>query len=367
MNICFFLGGLYQNGGIGRITALLANQLTGLNIDQIYVLCYFNPNRPNMYPLSSKIKQHFFLESYSSMTKQLLSGGVLRLRHFLKENNIDILIACGALFYPISVLACKGTKTRSICWEHSDPEGNNDHRGQYLARKFGIKRSDMNIVLTKQALKVFIEKYHSNNTIQIYNPVDEAVFKAASDYDINSSRIISVGRLTYQKNFQVAIKVASEILPKHPDWQWDVYGQGEDLEELVKLTKENGIEKQMHFCGQVADLYSRYKEYSFMVMTSRYEGFPMTLLEGCGNGLPLVSFDIPTGPNEIIDDGENGFLLSSEDCEGMIMRIVQLIENKDLRRKMSYRSKEKSKSFMIQDVCNEWYKALQSVMGNARD
>ena len=123
----------------------------------------------------------------------------------------------------------------------------------------------------------------------------------------------------------------------------------------------------MHFCGQVTDLYNRYKEYSFMVMTSRYEGFPMTLLEGCGNSLPLVSFDIPTGPDEIIDDGENGFLLDTEDCDGMVKRIIQLIENLDLRREMSEKSLIKSKAYKIKDICNAWYNAIQTVAGNVRD
>lgn len=346
---------------------MLANQLAGTDINQINVLCYYNPGLPNIYSLDPIIKQHFFLQSYSSMTKQLLSGGVLRLRQYLKENDIDVLIACGALFYPISVLACKNIKTKCICWEHSDPEGNNDHRGQYIARKFSIKRSDMNVVLTKRALRVFIEKYKAKNTIQIYNPVDEAVFEAAGEYDINSSKIISVGRLTYQKNFQMAVKVASVVLRKFPGWQWDVFGKGEDQEELIKLTEKAGIEGQMHFYGQVADLYDRYKEYSFMVMTSRYEGFPMTLLEGCGNGLPLVSFDIPTGPDEIIDDGKNGFLLTAEDCDGMIKRIIQLIENLDLRREMSDKSRIKSKVYKIDDICDAWYNALQTVAGNVRD
>ena len=119
------------------------------------------------------------------------------------------------------------------------------------------------------------------------------------------------------------MKVASEVLPKFPDWQWDIFGQGEDLEELIRLAKEAQIDEQMHFNGQVTDLYERYKQYSIMVMTSRYEGFPMTLLEGIGNGLPLVSFDIPTGPSEIIDDGENGYLLQEGDINGMVYRLDQ--------------------------------------------
>ena len=367
MKVCFFLGGFHQNGGIGRITAMLANHLIGLDEIQITALCYCNPKLQNIYQLAPEIRQEFFLQSYSSMLKQLACGGFLRLRKYLVENDIDVLVACGALFYPISVLACKKIKTKCICWEHSDPEGNNDHRGQYIARKFGIKKSDLNVVLTKRALQTYKEKYRADKTIQVYNPVDKAVFAAAGDYDPESKKIISVGRLTYQKNFQMAVKIASAVLPAYPDWEWDVFGQGEDLEDLIKLTQQYGIDKQLHFRGQVSDLYDRYKEYSFMVMTSRYEGFPMTLLEGCGNALPLVSFDIPTGPSEIIDDGENGYLLTANDYDGMVKCIVRLIENTEERKMMSVKSRKKSEIYRIEDVCNAWYQVLQMVTGNERN
>lgn len=358
MNICFFLGGFHQNGGIGRVTAMLANQMSNTENYHVIALCYCNPKLPNIYDVSPLIDQQYFLQSYSSMTKQLVFGGIKRLRRFLKEQDIDVLIACGALFYPISVLACRGIKTKCICWEHSNPEGNNDHRGQYWARRFGIKRSDLNVVLTKRALEVFKDNYGAEHTIQIYNPVDPAVFEAAGNYDSKSKRIISVGRLTYQKNFQVAVKVAATVLPQFPEWQWDVYGQGEELEELTKLAGEAGISSQMHFKGQVTDLYQRYKQYSIMVMTSRYEGFPMTLLEGLGNGLPLISFDIPTGPSEIIEDGKNGFLLPEGDIDGMDDKMIRLMNNPNLRLSMSNEAKKKSIMFSITDICSEWDNAL---------
>lgn len=361
MNICFFLGGFYQNGGIGRVTGMLANEMTKSEKYKITTLCYYNPRLPNMYDISPKINQQFFLQSYSSMAKQIFFGGIGKLRKFLKENEIDVLIACGALFYPISVLACKGTQTKCICWEHSDPEGNNDHRGQYLARKFGVKRSDLNVVLTKRALKVFQEKYGAKNTIQIYNPVDESVFEKAGEYNPSSKRILSVGRLSYQKNFEVAVEIASMILTKHPDWQWDVYGKGEEQEKLQKLINDKGISGQFHLCGQVTDLYERYKNYSIMVMTSRYEGFPMSLLEGLGNGLPLVSFDVPTGPDEIIQNGVNGFLLKSMDKEGMSQKIEELMMSNGLRVEMSQNSKKKTEEFSIDIVVNQWINLFETM------
>lgn len=361
MRICFLLGGFYQNGGIGRVTSVLANRLSLESDVEVFTLCYFNPHKPNIYQLETAVHEEFFLESYQSMAKLLFSGGEKKLRKYLFDNKVDVLIACGALFFPISTRACKGLKTKCICWEHSDPEGNNDHRGQNIARKYGIKRSDLNIVLTKRALRVYQEKYKANHTVQIYNPIDPSVFRCSKGYSIESKKIISVGRLTYQKNFEIAVKVASNVLPQHPDWEWDVFGQGEELDGLVALTKELGIDKQMHFRGQVSDLYDRYSDYAVMVMTSRYEGFPMTLLEGMGNGLPLVSFDVPTGPDEIIENGENGYLLSSSDIEGMTDRLLEVIGNQELRKKLSHGSCTKASMFTEEGIIKQWLEILMEV------
>ncbi len=362
MKICFFLGGFHQNGGIGRVTSLLANRLAQNKDYNVVALCYNDLNMPNLYKLSDSIDQRFFLKNRVSMTQTLMTGGIIRLRQFLKENQIDVIVACGALFFPITTLACKGIKTKSICWEHSDPEGNSDHRGQYYARRFGIKRADMNVVLTKSALKVYMDKYKVMRTVQIYNPVDDQITKLSGYYEASNKKILSVGRLTYQKNFQAAVLVAKNVLPYFPDWEWDIYGQGEDLDELIKLAKEGGIEKQIHFCGQVDNLYECYKNYSFMVMTSRYEGFPMSLLEGLGNGLPLISFDIPTGPNEIIENGFNGFLIPEGDIRNMANKMVQLMQDQQLRLRMSRNSKEKSEQFSIHGICDKWDKILKEVV-----
>lgn len=178
---------------------------------------------------------------------------------------------------------------------------------------------------------------------------------------MESKKIVSVGRLTYQKNFEAAIQVASQILIRYPDWTWDVYGQGEDMEKLQATAQECGIYAKMHFCGQVSDLYDRYRNYSLMVMTSRYEGFPMALLEGVGNGLPLVSFDIPTGPNEIIEDGVNGYLIEPFNIDRMVERISRLIENNVLRISMSQASFAKVSEFKEEEITPKWIKMFSEI------
>lgn len=362
MKICFLLGGFYQNGGIGRVTSMLANRLSEDPDFEVITLGYFNPQKPNIYEISESIKQDYFLLIYQSMAKVLLTGGERRLKKYLADNNVDVLIACGALFFPIATRACKGIRTKSICWEHSDPEGNNDHRGQNFARKYGIRRSDLNVVLTKRALRVYREKYKVDNTMQIYNQIDPKVMHIAKGYNQDSKRIISVGRLTYQKNFEAAIEVASHVLPSHPDWDWDIFGMGEDINKLTALVKEKKLDKQMHFKGQVTDLYYRYADYSMMVMTSRYEGFPMTLLEGMGNGLPLISFDIPTGPDEIIVDGVNGYLINAFDTKQMAEHINRIIDDCDLRIRFSFNSIARIASFSEEEIIKEWKTTLLKVI-----
>ncbi len=361
MKICFMLGGFYQNGGIGRVTSMLANRLAeDFKID-VTTLSYTKQNLPNLYEISEKVHEEYFLLEYINMTKALLSGKEKNLRKFLEKKEIDILIACGALFFPICVRACKGIATKCICWEHSNPEGNMDHKGQRVARKYGIKKADLNVVLTKSAERVYREKYKVKNVIQIYNPIDKNVLNKAGEYDVFSKKIVSVGRLEYQKYFEKAVEVAQIVLKKYPDWSWDIYGKGPQMDELKKMTKKSGIEEKMCFCGQVNNLYERYKEYSMMVMTSRYEGFPMTLLEGMGNGLPLISFDVPTGPNEIIENNTNGYLIECFDEREMAKKIEHIIQNIEVRKEMSRNSKQRCSLFTEDEVLKQWVNVLETL------
>lgn len=359
MNICFLLGGLSHNGGIGRVVALLSSHLAKLVNGNIHVLSYYDTQKPMFYKLAPEIKHSYLLKDYQSMTSFLLRGGEKVLRSFLSENSIDVIIACGALFFPVSVRATKGIQTRCVCWEHTAPRQNSDHKAQSLARWYGIHRSDLNVVLTKSALEMYTQKYHAKNTVQIYNPIDELLVNNAKNYNANSKKILSVGRLCYQKNFQCAVSIAKRILPNHPDWRWDIYGQGEDYDELSMMIQENGLSAQMRLCGQVGNLYELYSEYAFMVMTSRYEGFPMSLLEGIGNGLPLISFDVPTGPNEIIEDDYNGYLVGAGDIDEMFYRIQCLMNDVEKRVSMSRNGKKQCNRFSCTEITAQWKRELE--------
>lgn len=360
MNIAILLGSTRATGGIGRVSAMLANGLSesGNNVSLIE---YYKDSAPEIYEINDSVVIHQLYPRPVSMTKALLSNGVKALRSILLKEKTDVLIAAGALFYPLSILAAKDIKTKTVCWEHSDPNGAHDHKLQRACRVFGAKQSDACVVLTDAAVSIYRNKLKAKQIVRIYNPIDPQIIEQRVNYCSSSSRIISVGRLSYQKNIQCAIRVARIVLPKADGWTWDIYGEGDEAQELQSMIHRFGLEGKVNLRGRVGDLYNRYREYAFLVMTSRYEGFPMTLLEAMGNSLPMVAFDVPTGPREIIIDGENGLLVEQDDEMGMAMAISQLISSPETRVRMAAANLKRSESFSIDVFYNSWIKLLEEL------
>ena len=167
----------------------------------------------------------------------------------------------------------------------------------------------------------------------IYNPV---IWKEnTGEYDTTSKMILSAGRLTYQKGFDILVDVADKFLKKYPDWKWVVLGEGEDRQMLEEKVKMLDLDKQLLFPGNVSNIDKYYSEAAMFVMTSRFEGLPMTLLETKPYKLPLISFNCKTGPSELIKEGVNGFLVSEGNINDMADKIVQLMEDEKLRKQMS--------------------------------
>lgn len=354
--VCFLLGGFQGNGGIGRVTSILVNQLCHEDNLEIHTISYLQDQRTMLYDIAPEVHFHALFHVPCSMTKAILIyHAVQKVRDILKENEIDLLVACGALYYPLGIMASKGIETKCICWEHTNPATSSDYKFQNLCRKYAARKSDYMVVLTKSAEEYYRKHFPKckRKITQIYNPISENASRSAQ-YNNHSKKIISVGRLSPPKNFERLIAIAARILPEYPLWTWDIYGEGELKDSLQKMINENGLSEKIRLMGQVSDLYDRYRDYAFMVMTSRYEGFPMSLIEGAANRLPLISFDIPTGPNEIIVDGVNGYLINADSDKDMVVKIRNLIENQEIRESMSKEVYQLTQAFAMERILKQW-------------
>lgn len=361
--ICFFCGGFAANGGIGRVVSVLSDDLQNNTGYSVFLCSLYEREADAYYPINPECGNTILFENPIGMTKAMLcEHAIKKLVNYIKTNGIELIVACGALYYPLVVIAAKLSRIKCICWEHISPEIKSDYKFQDRARSFGAKHSDLNVVLTKSALKIYEKRFSKSNNRQIYNPIDPKLLESRCTYNRGSTKIVSVGRLAPQKNFDRLLDIAKMVLPSNSQWTWDVYGEGPLRPHLEEKAKNLGIGDIVRFCGQVNDLYDRYEDYSFIVMTSDYEGFPMTLLEGAAKGLPMVSFDIQTGPNEIIRSGVNGYLCSSGNNSEMAEMIDKLINSPEMRVKMSHESRVTAEKFQLSDIRNKWVSVIESVL-----
>ena len=359
VNICFLFGGFFNAGGIGRVVSVLVNQLVENEKVGVYCLALGNKKKALQYEVDERVHNDYLFDSAYTMKKAFLEHGVNKLSNYLLSNRIDTLIACGTLYFPLGILAARVTKVKCICWDHTGPNVTSDHPFQKLSRNIGGRYSDINVLLTQKAKIAYDKRYPKSNNVVIYNPIDPNSINPTGDYDLESKKILSVGRLTYQKNYEDMVSIAKEVLTIYKDWTWEIYGTGDQKEKIQQLVEESGVRDRLKLMGTVNDMYSRYKKYAMIVSTSRYEGFPMTLLEACANGLPMISFDIETGPSEIIDE-KNGFLIAWDENKNhnMVKAICTLIEDSDKRRKCPEESYHTIGEIIIEKTIKDWIDIL---------
>jgi glycosyltransferase involved in cell wall biosynthesis len=198
----------------------------------------------------------------------------------------------------------------------------------------------------------------------IYNPIDKG---SNNKYDLNSKKIVSIGHIRKIKNFLVIPDVARCVFDKHPDWTWEIYGsyrteRNEELNyynELKAKIEEYGLKDKVILCGRTDDTSSVYDSAAIYVMTSLQEGLPMVLLEAKAHNLPIVSFDIETGPEEIVDDCVNGYLIEPYDVERMAERICDLIKDEKLRGYFSKNTILGQERFLPDGIIEKWSMLLE--------
>lgn len=362
MKICFFIDDYSAVGGIQRVTSMVSSYLAKDN-DVHVVSMYQEHGDQNDTLYSENVYLKTLIPGEKKYIQQCFKM-VKLLKNYIKNNNIDILIATSEMLSPYCYLAIKGTHTKYIVWTHTPPLNNSEAKLQKIFKRLGVKTSSLTISLTEKSSNELKELYNVNHVTYIPNPIDPKIIREVN-YDSNSKKIITVGRICYQKYYEKLVEVAALILPDNKDWSWDIYGDGE-IDRLKNLIKEKRLDSQINLMGNVKDMYSRYKNYSFQVMTSRFEGFPMTILEGLGCGLPIVSFNIP-GVDEIIKDKRNGYLIKPYDASEMAEVINNLIINKDTRKQISSNNVNDRNDYSIDATCILWKKILNGVINNEMD
>jgi glycosyltransferase involved in cell wall biosynthesis len=352
MKICFFSGDVTRNGGTERVSITIANELAKDPEYQVCFLSLVEQKECPAYEIAQDISRHALGERWLSPGPAYLPL-IPKVRKFLKENQIDLIIDIDIVLDVLSVPAAAGLKTRVLSWEHSNCafELTQGWYRRFILNLF-TRRTDGVVTLTPGDALAF-QKHFKNkkHIISIFNPA------SAAGVSLDGPRenwLITAARLVPEKGFDDLMLVAKEVLPTHPDWKWILCGDGPMREELEAFCQKENLKEQLVLAGYVPKVEEYLAKSKIFVLTSKAEGLPMCLLEARACGVPCVSFDVPTGPADLIEEGVNGYLIQPFDVKAMAEKCSLLMENPSLQAAMGESALEHLDQFYLQSIISQW-------------
>ncbi len=232
-----------------------------------------------------------------------------------------------------------------------------------------VSEYDCMVTLTEHDLPIW--KRHCRRVERIFNPVTTPPGQVSR---LAEKRMIAVGRLEDQKNFKDLVSAWSIVAERCPDWRLEIFGEGKLEHALRSQIARLGLTGSVILRGVVKDIASEYSNSSALLMTSLHEGFPLALVEASSFGLPLISYDCPTGPSEIIIDAgdggvgnvpaatldqaagntPNGYLVPVGDVRTLADRICRIASDDNLRLRLGAASKASSRRFTPETIISAW-------------
>lgn len=349
--IVFFTARDLSNvGGGERMLSIIANALC---IDYNIVILTPYVSIPNYrFQDSVTIQTLGFIYQQSSIKRKVQYIGILKaLRNFLHTVACDYFIAASSMAITLVSIVARRNDSRLYAWMHTSYFAPTpfilkwfNHRMLRKFRVISINSMDMNSY-----------KKLTNNVCQIPNPLP---FRSKIKSDRTQPRIISVGRLEHGKRFDLLIEICAKVFAKYPDWVLDIYGQDDgEKQSLLKLIRKKNMYERIKIHEPINTIHQEYLKSSIFLTTTSIEAFPLVLLEACECGLPCITYDVPSGPRDIIINGYNGFLIQDLDSKTYCDMIISLITSQELRDQMGLNAIKKASEFSTPDIIAQW-KAL---------
>ena len=404
--IVFCTPALYSTGGVERVVSYKASFFAEQLGYDVTIIVTEGRGRDCYFPLSDKVKvinfelgfeelwkASFIKKVYLYITKQrqykrLLKAELMRIRPDITismlRREINFLTDIPDGSKKIGELHVNRANYRNF-------EANDSNGLKRLFARFWMKglveklrRLDQLVVLTDKSKASWPEL--SNVTV-IPDPitilrekvtVNSEKFAAAGKREVGVNRVVTIGRYAYQKGYDLLLQAWAEVertrkeergrrneeMRELENWTLDIYGQG-DQTDYRQLMAELGIDSnRCHLNGPVEDVVKAYQESSIFVLSSRFEGFGMVLIEAMACGLPVVSFDCPAGPDEIITDGVDGLLVPSGDVYALAEKLMVLMSDENLRRRLGQQARQTAQRYEMTTIANQWTALFEKVIKN---
>ena len=368
---------LYMAGGVERVLTLKANYFADVLGYDITIILTEGQNRPLFYPLSEKVNVinldlNFEELWHCSFFKKVFLY-LMKQRQFKKNLANELMclkpdITVSLLRREINFITDINDGSKKIGELHVNRanyrnfEVGDSNILKSIFAKFWmhnlvghLRKLDKFVVLTDEDKKQWKEL---NNIISIPDPL---TFSPEQISSLQKKRVIAVGRYVYQKGFDLLLKVWSMIEKRYPDWELVIFGSGnrEPYECLKIELKIDG--SRCHLNGPSSNIQQEYMNSSIFAFASRFEGFGMVLIEAMACGLPVISFDCPCGPRDIIFDNEDGLLVQNGDINSYVCKLSLLMDDASLRQRMSAAGRKNVERFKMDHIGDCWKKVFDGL------
>ena len=352
MNIIYVIEDFSENGGVERIVSEKANTLSTQYNHNVTLISVYRDNRPQQYQLAKDINLILLDVPFAKKTKNPISRlysrmntmvtAIMRLNKVISKLNPNIIFfatTLGAILLPF----CR-TKARKIYESHLARNFNPFNKMFFLTEK----KAERIICLTSGDAK---EYKHAKQVDIISNYIND-VTSYTNDYSVKKA--IAVGRLEQQKGFDILIYCWKDISRQFPDWTLDIYGDGSCRESLQQQIIDLQLEDKVKLCGRCTNIMDVYPKYSLHLMTSRYEGLPMTLIEAQACGLPSVVFDFQYGASDIVSDSYNGYIVKQGNTIQFTEAVIKMMSSEELRKECGKNAIKTGKLYSKKNIINKW-------------
>lgn len=364
MKLLYITNGINGAGGLERVLSVKASYLAE-NYNYEVTILSLNGNHQNpFYNFSDKIK----MRSISVLGNPVRY--VLSYRKGIQEVvtaiNPDVISVCDdglkAFFIPKII----GSKIRIVYERHVSKEIEMNE-GFSLSKKIAVKMKWKLMDFLASGFSKFIVLTNGNkkewnalkNLLVISNPLS---FYPSESSTLQNKKIIAVGKQGYQKGYDLLLQSWQLVHEKFPDWQLEIYGRIAPEFHLDSIAKDLGISDTVFFYPPEKNILSKYLDSSIYVMSSRFEGFGMVLIEAMACGVPCVSFDCNYGPSDIIADGTDGLVVANGNCPALADGLIKLISDDALRISMGQRAKNNVKRYLPETIVEEWDKLFKTLV-----
>ena len=191
-------------------------------------------------------------------------------------------------------------------------------------------------------------------------------FAVGSPAPLEQPVVVAAGRLHEQKGFDLLIDAYTPLAEEFPEWQLHIYGEGPLEKRLRQRIDDRGVGDAIRLMGVTDQFEEVLGAASIYVMSSRFEGLPMVLLESLSKGIPPVSFDCPQGPRQLIRDGENGLLVPAEDVDNMTNALRELMADPATRRRLGNAALDSAHAYTLHNVMRQWIQLFDTLEARRR-